>query len=84
MTGFYDSPEDYVSGNLHGETFEYVEEETPFEGDMNKQYNADIIREEEEMTNSSHDEGIDSPLKHSMEKMNISPEKGVTLNSRNF
>merc|ERR1712015_12400 len=40
VTGFYDSPEDYVSGNLQGESFEYVEEETPFEGDMNKQYNA--------------------------------------------
>merc|ERR1712165_600193 len=46
VTGFYDSPEDYVSGNLQGESFEYVEEETPFEGDMNKQYNADIIEEE--------------------------------------
>ena len=47
VTGFYDSPEDYVSGNLQGESFEYVEEETPFEGDMNKQYNADIIEKEE-------------------------------------
>ena len=52
ITGFYDSPEDYVSGNLQGESFDSVEEETPFEGDMNKQYNADIIKDED-----SHDGG---------------------------
>ena len=52
MLGFYNSPEDYVAGNLMSEEFEYVEEETPFEGDMNKQYNADIIEEE---TSSNED-----------------------------
>ena len=46
MLGFYDSPEDYVAGNLQGSLFEHVDEEEPFEGDMNKQYNADIIDEE--------------------------------------
>ena len=46
VLGFYDSPEDYVAGNLQGSLFEHVDEETPFEGDMNKQYNADIIDEE--------------------------------------
>merc|ERR1719384_2882201 len=43
VLGFYDSPEDYVAGNLQSEAFEHVDEEEPFEGDMNKQYNADII-----------------------------------------
>ena len=46
VLGFYDSPEDYVAGNLQSEAFEHVDEEEPFEGDMNKQYNADIIDEE--------------------------------------
>ena len=69
-----------MSGTLHDETFEYVEEVTSFEGDMNKhKYNADIKREEEEMTNSSHDEGIGSPLEHSMDKMNLSTEKNLAL-----
>ena len=89
VTGFYDSPEDYVSGNLHGETFEHVEEETPFEGDMNNQYNADIIEEDarsfdEDMTSSSPDEGIDSPLKHSMETLNLSHEKSSKRVVRNY
>ena len=47
VLGFYDSPEDYVAGNLQSEAFDNVEEETPFEGDMNKQYNTDLIDEEE-------------------------------------
>jgi len=47
VLGFYNSPEDYVAGNLMSEEFEYVEEETPFEGDMNKQYNADIVDTEQ-------------------------------------
>jgi len=42
IAGFYESPEDYVAGNLHSPKFESVEEETPFEGDMNIQYNQDI------------------------------------------
>ena len=46
VLGFYDSPEDYVAGNLQSEAFEHVEEENPFDGDMNKQYNADIMEEE--------------------------------------
>ena len=89
VTGFYDSPEDYVSGNLHGETFEHVEEETPFEGDMNKQYNADIIDDDggscdDDMTSSSQDEGLGDSLKHSMEKLSMSPDKTPNRISRNF
>ena len=56
VLGFYDSPEDYVAGNLHSEAFEHVEEETPFEGDMNKQYNEDIMEEyseEDDVTSNS-------------------------------
>ena len=41
VLGYYDSPEDYVSGNLQSSKFEDVEEEHPFEGDMNIQYNLD-------------------------------------------
>ena len=78
VTGFYDSPEDYVSGNLQGESFEYVEEETPFEGDMNKQYNADIVDDEDSL-----DEGRDSPLKNSMDKLSVSSSL-EKRNSRNF
>ena len=39
ILGYYDSPEDYVAGNLQSTKFESVEEETPFEGNMNIQYN---------------------------------------------
>jgi len=42
VLGFYDSPEDYVAGNLQSSKFESVEEETPFEGNMNIQYNQDL------------------------------------------
>ena len=41
IIGYYDSPEDYVAGNLQHDQFAYVEEETPFEGNMNIQYNVD-------------------------------------------
>ena len=41
ILGYYDSPEDYVAGNLQSSKFESVEEESPFEeGNMNVQYNA--------------------------------------------
>ena len=84
VLGFYNSPEDYVAGNLMSEEFEYVEEETPFEGDMNKQYNADIIEEEASSYEDSHDGGSrDSPLKDSMEKLSMSTNLGKG-NSRNF
>ena len=42
ILGFYDSPEDYVAGNLQSEKFESVEDENPFEGNMNIQYNQDL------------------------------------------
>ena len=41
IIGYYDSPEDYVAGNLQNDKFAYVEDETPFEGNMNIQYNVD-------------------------------------------
>jgi hypothetical protein len=39
ILGYYDSPEDYVAGNLQSAKFESVEEETPFKGNVNIQYN---------------------------------------------
>merc|ERR1712109_114938 len=41
IIGYYDSPEDYVAGNLQNDKFAHVEEEAPFEGNMNIQYNVD-------------------------------------------
>jgi hypothetical protein len=41
VLGFYDSPEDYCAGNLQHEKFDSVDDETPFEGGMNIQYNMD-------------------------------------------
>ena len=38
------SPEDYVAGNLQNDKFAHVEEEAPFEGNMNIQYNVDRCR----------------------------------------
>ena len=40
------------------EEFEYVEEETPFEGDMNKQYNADIV-DTEQFSEVGHNHELD-------------------------
>ena len=42
ILGYYDSPEDYVAGNLQSSKFESVEDENPFEGNMNIQYNQDL------------------------------------------
>ena len=42
ILGYFDSPEDYVAGNLQSSKFESVEEEHPFEGHMNIQYNQDL------------------------------------------
>merc|ERR1711962_194154 len=41
VIGYYDSPEDYVAGNLKSSKFDEVDEENPFEGNMNIQYNVD-------------------------------------------
>jgi len=74
IAGFYESPEDYVAGNLQSAKFESVEDETPFEeGNMNIQYNQDIdheeigrltdtIEEEEDQLTISSDSGQDSNL----------------------
>ena len=43
IIGYYDSPEDYVAGNLQNDKFAHVEEEAPFEGNMNIQYNVDRL-----------------------------------------
>jgi len=45
--GFYETPQDYVSGNLNSEKFECVEDETPFEGNMNIQYNQDMDNQDD-------------------------------------
>ena len=69
ILGYYDSPEDYVAGNLQSSKFESVEEENPFEGNMNIQYNQDLdlldIPEDE------NDSGI-SQEDLSMENLKIS------------
>jgi len=54
--GFYETPQDYVSGNLNSEKFESVEEETPFEGEMNIQYNQDLDRYDDEVSLSRDEE----------------------------
>ena len=87
VLGFYDSPEDYVAGNLLDDAFEYVEEETPFEGDMNKQYNTDIIEEyseEDDVTSNSVESAQHGPvkMKGSFENMNGSNLSRAT--SRNY
>lgn len=46
ILGYYDSPEDYVAGNLQSSKFESVEDENPFEGNMNIQYNQDLDLED--------------------------------------
>ena len=56
---------------------------------MNKQYNADIIDDDggscdDDMTSSSQDEGLGDSLKHSMEKLSVSPDKTPNRISRNF
>ena len=60
ILGYYDSPEDYVAGNLQSTKFESVEEENPFEGNMNIQYNQDLdmaeIPEVEENSETSNDD----------------------------
>merc|ERR1712227_408860 len=74
VLGFYDSPEDYVAGNLQSEAFDNVEEETPFEGDMNKQYNADIIAEEEsedDTATSSNDDVLQEITQKKFEKISM-------------
>jgi len=62
VLGFYESPQDYVSGNLNSEKFDNFDEETPFEGKMNRQYHEDLQSdesspEEEEGEGDSTDSG---------------------------
>ena len=60
ILGYYDSPEDYVAGNLQSSKFESVEEENPYEGNMNIQYNQDSdlldIPEDEDDSEISHED----------------------------
>ena len=67
ILGFYDSPEDYVAGNLQSSKFESVEEETPFEGNMNIQYNQDLdmqdIPEDDSETSQQSNYREDANLK---------------------
>ena len=79
ILGFYDSPEDYVAGNLQSSKFESVEEETPFAGDMNIQYNQDMDLEDnmnlEDIPEDEGDSGI-SQDDISVEKLQISNKLG--------
>ena len=96
VLGFYDSPEDYVAGNLQSQAFEHVEEEEPFEGDMNKQYNTELIDEEEysesEDYSLSPDDADDVRIvpdnKKSFDKQSVSAasssEKMMRRQSRNY
>ena len=63
-----------MAGNLQSEAFDNVEEETPFEGDMNKQYNADIIAEEEsedDTATSSNDDILQEITQKKFEKISM-------------
>ena len=95
VLGFYDSPEDYVAGNLQSQAFEHVEEEEPFEGDMNKQYNTELIDEEyseSEDYSLSPDDADDVRIvpdnKKSFDKQSVSAasssEKMMRRQSRNY
>jgi len=61
--GFYESPQDYVSGKLNSEQFENLEEENPFDGDVNIQYNQDLdevhIHAEEDVVEEEDEEEED-------------------------
>merc|ERR1712106_182571 len=60
ILGYFDSPEDYVAGNLQSTKFESVEDENPYEGNMNIQYNQDSdlldIPEDEDDSEISHED----------------------------
>ena len=65
VLGYYDSPEDYVAGNLQSSKFESVEDETPFEGRMNIQYNQDLDLEdiqEDENDSEMSQEDLRKPM----------------------
>ena len=95
VLGFYDSPEDYVAGNLQSQAFEHVEEEEPFEGDMNKQYNTELIDDEYSESedyslspDDADDVGIVPDNKKSFDKQSVSAasssEKMMRRQSRNY
>jgi len=76
IIGYYDSPEDYVAGNLQNDKFAHVEEESPFEGNMNIQYNVDrrptlhVVDMEEDISKfGSPDRSTDSDVEDSEEKL---------------
>merc|ERR1712051_769210 len=76
IIGYYDSPEDYVAGNLQNDKFAHVEEEMPFEGNMNIQYNVDrrptlhVEDMDEDISKfRSPDGSTDSDVEDSEEKM---------------
>ena len=82
VLGFYDSPEDYVAGNLQSEAFDNVEEETPFEGDMNKQYNTDLIDEEEsedDTATSSSGDVLQEMTQKKFEKMSMNNSLSTSM-----
>lgn len=74
IAGFYESPEDYVAGNLHSPKFESVEEETPFEGDMNIQYNQDISlndRQNEDIPEETSSVVSDSQVTNGLQELKL-------------
>jgi len=73
--GFYESPQDYVSGKLNSEKFEKVEEETPFEGEMNIQYNQDIEGDIPDIDEEDEDEDVDSADSATFSLQPDSPQK---------
>merc|ERR1719336_2542987 len=67
--GFYESPQDYVSGNLHSDKFEHLEEETPFEGPVNIQYNQDL-ENMEAIAEEEADSAVSSVRTNSADELN--------------
>lgn len=83
VIGFYESPADYVSGNLNSEKFEGVEDETPFEGEMNIQYNLDAETIDEESSTDSELTETESERSKAGDKLTTSlAEKTVQMSVR--
>jgi len=80
ILGFYESPEDYVAGNLQSEKFESYEEENPFDGNMNRQYNQDLDIPDI-LENGSEVTGSEEDVTLSMENIKVS-SKLVDKSSR--
>merc|ERR1712080_375663 len=58
VSGFYETVSDYISGTLHSQDFERVEDETPLEGNMNIQYSKDYVAPQIDIEEDSSDSGM--------------------------